>query len=559
MSKRYFNPKKRTAFFDQVLMETPSTNTFDLSHSNKLSFNMGELIPILAQEVVPGDKMNIKVEHLIKAAPMVFPVMHRVKVQTHYFFVPNRLLWDGFEDFQAYDTLNDIPEHPYISLMDINKPSSIRMVEINSLADYLGVPTGDYSTHAANANHPMNKLNALVFASYFKIFDDYYRDQNLVPEKWRPLEDGNASDNPMFAGDDGSENRVFLEGSILRRAWEKDYFTSALPFAQKGQEVVLPLGTTADIFYEPDPDGEGTMIRELDGSPHVGNHGLVEDDGVAKVDDRPSPGQQQAADFDNSNVLKVNLESATAASINDFRIAYRLQEFFERNARLGTRYIEQMLGKFGVRISDARAHRAEYIGGTTAPLVFGEVLQTSETETTPLGQQGGYGNSINSDHAANYFCEEHGWIIGIASILPETNYMQGLHRKFIKEDILDYYDPMFANLGEQAVYNFEIYANESVGDVRDTFGYQSRYAEMKYNLSEVHGAFRTELRPWHMARYFGALPRLNDLFVTAYPTHDIFADTDPETQKMYAYFHHTIIARRKIPFFSTPNLQGFGT
>ena len=535
-----FSPKKRAAFFDKILLKTPSTNTFDLSFDNKLSFNMGKLIPILTQEVVPGDKFKIDVDHLIKLAPLVTPVFHKVKVQTHFFFVPNRLLWDNFESYQAYDTLNTIPPHPVINLRDGNNWVN----EVTSLADYIGIPTGDFSV---SQPQELREINALPFAAYFKIYDDYFRDQNLVSEKWDPLTDGDNTGGKMFTDLVSLQSLVFKADTTLNRAWEKDYFTSCLPFAQKGQEVVLPLGTTAPIVFT------NTGFTDL----QVAGGGVVDSGQLNAGATGPIVNIQddtaQNLVVDNSDQLSVDLSNATSASINSLRVSIRLQEFFERNARLGTRYIEQMLGKFGVRISDERAHRSEYFGSITSPVLFSEVLQTSETASTPLGQQGGHGQSIKGDFAGSKYCEEHGWIIGIMSVLPDTEYSQGLHRKFVKRDILDYYDPMFAQLGEQEVKNFEIYADSSNG--QDTFGYQSRYAELKYNASETHGSFRTTEADWTMSRQFSAPPVLNGDFVTADPTHRIYADTDPTTQKVYAWVHLGIQAERKIPYFSTPTIN----
>lgn len=555
MSK-YFNPKKRVNIFDKILMETPSTNLFDLSRPNKLSFNMGKLVPCFLQEVLPGDKFTISEEHMIKVAPLVFPTMHNVKVQCHYFNVPNRLLWENFEKYQAYDTLNTIPEHPYVSLYANTAADNV--VEIGSMADYMGIPTGDYNAVLPSAvdKHPLNFLNALALAAPFKVFDDYFRDQNLVPEKFQMLTDGDNSLNPMFAESAPVATKLFKKGTLLSRAWEKDYFTSALPFAQKGQEVVLPLGDTANLIYDGTISDDGSIVRDAaTGLPVTGAHSLTEDSGFLQTDDLPSPGSSLPSDLDITNSHLVDLSTATAASINDLRVAVRLQEFFERNARLGTRYIEQMLGKFNVRISDERAHRSEFIGVTTAPLVFSEVLQTSETAATPLAQQAGHGLSINSESAVNHYCEEHGWIVGFISVMPDTSYSQGLNRHWLKEDILDYYDPMFANLGEQAINNWEIFLNANNNTVRGTFGYQGRYSDLKYNLGEVHGEFRDQLKPFHMAREFATMPALNEDFINCDATHNIFADTDPNTDKIYAYMHHKVSARRKIPFYSTPSFS----
>lgn len=550
-------------------MEVPSTNVFDLSHSNKLSFNMGDLVPVLNQEVYPGDKIQISLMHLLKMSPLVTPVMHRCKVDFHAFFVPNRLLWENFEKFQAYDTLNDIPVHPYIDAGNIDCNPDLTIQE-GSLMDYLGVPTTNTNLSTFHSDHPLRNLNALIPAAYLKIYDDYYRDQNLMSEEFpQPMSDGNQSSSSWTSIIGES---MFSKGSLLKRAWEKDYFTSCLPFAQKGQEVVLPLGDSAPIdFIDPDTLGVGagaaaTKLRNQNGDV-VGDwaNENIKQANYTGADQRTgnivSADAATSPDFgyvDNSKTLRANLEEATAASVNSLRLAVRLQEFFERNARLGTRYIEQMFGKFGVRISDARAHRSEFIGSTSSYINFSEVLQTSQTDTTPLAQQAGHGMSMDQGFLCNHYVEEHGFIMVIMSVLPETSYQDGLPKKFYKKDILDYYDPMFANLGEQEVKSWELYAADN-SLYNNTFGYQSRYADLKYNNSTVHGDFRNTLADWHMGRKFSGPQGLDSAFVQSDPTHRIFADTDPANEKLYAWIHFNMPAKRKIPFYSTPQLSGMGT
>lgn len=551
---RYFNPKRRDNFFDKVLMEVPSTNTFDQSHSHHTTMNMGQLTPVYLKEVYPGDKVRLTQEHLIKLAPMATPVQHICKIDLHAFYVPSRLLWDGFEEFQAYNTLNDIPEHPYFDSGDSNvnlDPNS--GIKETSLADYLGVPTTGQAVSSWPIDHPMRNLNALPFAAYFKIYDDYYRDQNLHTEKFKPLVEGNNGTN--YSDHTGE---IFDAGSLLWRAWEKDYYTSCLPFAQKGQEVVLPLGDRADIKFDGDNthrtrlrDMTDQLINSADASAPVMWSNTADSTFINDSGTDPS------VNFDVSENHYVDLQNATSASINDLRMAVRLQEFFERNARLGTRYIEQMLGKFGVRISDARAHRSQLLGATSSLISFSEVLQTSQTDTTPLGQQAGHGMSINQEYLCNHYVEEHGFIMVIASVLPKTGYQQGLNKMWFKKDILDYYDPMFANLGEQEVKNWEVYA-ENISTYNDTFGYQSRYAELKYSQNRVSGLMRSTHSDWHMNRIFDSPPALNGDFVNSNPTHRIYADTDPNAQKLFCWFHFNDDSQRKIPFFSTPMLSGIG-
>lgn len=551
-NNQYFNPRRKDAFFDKVLLEVPSTNLFNLSFDNKLSFNMGDLIPVVTQEVYPGDKIKISEEHIMKMAPLVTPVMHRCNVDLHAFYVPYRLLWEEFEDFQAYDSLNDIPEHPYIDAGEELTPSSGNTVHIGSLADYVGIPPTESATDLGvyPVSHPYRNLNPLFFSAYYKIWNDFFRDQNLQDEIDILLQDG--KNNSLFK----AQGLDVFHSGILKRAWERDYFTSCLPFAQKGQEVVLPLGTTAPVIY--DAVGE-SVLRDQAGNilnivDTTGEMYWDETTGRIHVDD-VAGGSDPEAHIDNSQNLLVDLTNATSASVNDLRLSIRMQEFFERNARLGTRYIEQMLGKFGVRISDSRAHRAEFLGSTRSAISFSEVLQTSQTDTTPLGQQAGHGMNINQDFLCNHFIQEHGVIMVLASVLPETAYQQGLNKKFYKKDVLDYMDPMFQNLGEQEVKSWEIYAEDPT-NYDNIFGYQSRYAELKYNSNEVHGEFRGSQSDWHMGRIFASVPQLNEAFISSDPTHRIFADTDPDSRKLYAWFHFNIQAQRKLAFYSTPQLSG---
>lgn len=549
----YFNPRRKDAFFDKVLMEVPSTNLFNLSHNNKLSFNMGDLVPVYVQEVYPGDKFKVSEEHLMKMAPLAVPTFHRCNVDLHAFFIPYRLLWDGFEDYQAYDTLNEIAPHPFIDTGSPLNSDNDNKIKIGSLADYMGIPTTESNLSTYSVEHPLRNLNPLFLSAYIKTWNDYFRDQNLQDEIPYELKEGLN----IYSKTDPDANlglNPFEKGSLLRRAWERDYFTSCLPFAQKGMEVVLPLGTTAPLIY--DAVGE-TVLRDQNGDilDIVDPTGqLYWDTTTNRIHVDDLGGADPEAHVDNSENLLVDLTNATSASVNDLRLSIRMQEFYERNARLGTRYIEQMLGKFGVRISDSRAHRAEFIGSTRSAISFSEVLQTSQTDTTPLAQQAGHGLNVNTGFLFNHFVEEHGCYIVLASVLPETSYSQGLHKMWYKKDILDYYDPMFQNLGEQAVKSWELYADDnSTYDV--DFGYQSRYAEMKYNLDRVSGQFRGTLSDWHMSRIFSSPPTLQENFVSSNPTHRIFADTDEENDKLYAWFRFDVQAQRKIAFYSDPKLS----
>jgi hypothetical protein len=498
--------------FNSIKLTKPQKNSFDLSHDVKLSTKMGQLTPILALECVPGDKFNLGCESLVRFAPLIAPVMHRMDVSMHYFFVPNRILWSNWEKFIT-DANSGIVS-PFVNYGDYPAFSAYK-----NFIDYMGVPP--VPTGGSD-----QQINALPFAAYQAIYNEYFRDQNLIAPVDYKLIDGN-----QYTGL-GSLDRLL---TLRKRAWEHDYFTSSLPFAQKGAAVDIPIGLV-----------EGDLPVYLNSSSGTSLNGTPSSVNVAAQGGRTDvPADSLYADTSNAEI--------EPTTINDLRRAFRLQEWLEKNARGGTRYIESILSHFGVRSSDARLQRPEYITGVKTPVVISEVLNTTgEDGGLPQGNMAGHALSISSGKSGSYYCEEHGYIIGIMSVMPKTAYQQGIPKTFLKNDTLDYYFPSFANIGEQPVTKNELFAYTS--NANDTFGYVPRYAEYKFMPSRVAGEFRTTLDYWHLGRIFATEPNLNKTFIECNPedTTRIFAVEDG-TDPLYCHVYNKIQAVRPMPKYGTPS------
>lgn len=503
--------------FNSIKLMKPKKNVFDLTHDVKMSCDMGNLVPIMTLECVPGDKFQISAESLVRFAPMTAPVMHRMDVSMHYFFVPNRILWPNWEKFIT-DANSGIVA-PFIKNYSGWDPQTKKFM------DYMGVPPNNVSNAVAV------DLNALPFAAYTAIWNEYYRDQNLIAPIDYKLTDGDQG---------GSQSTVNKYLTLRKRAWEHDYFTASLPFAQKGSAVDIPLGTISIPYNKIEGTG-GYDVPNTSG----GNY---------PVDPAPAPLQNGLY----APGVDADVEPTT---INDLRRAFRLQEWLEKNARGGTRYVESILTHFGVKSSDARLQRPEYITGTKTPVVISEVLNTtgsfeagdpSSPTSNPQGTMAGHGISVTSGKGGSYYCEEHGYIIGIMSVMPKTAYQQGIPRTYLKNDTLDYFWPSFANIGEQEVKNAELYAYTASN--QDTFGYVPRYSEYKYMPSRVAGEFRTNLDYWHLGRIFSTQPALNQTFVECAPanTKRIFAVTDENTDSLYCHVLNKVKAIRPMPKYGTP-------
>jgi len=524
--------------FNVSAFAKPQQSRFDLSFDNKLTFSMGELVPVFSKEVLPGDIWRITPESLLRFMPLVSPVMHRVKVSLHFFFVPNRLLWPNWDDFI---TNHDGITHPYIPATAVTGGWSY-----GTVGDYLGYPT--------DALTDMNiELNPLPIAAYLKIFDEYYRDQNLVSEYFVPLEDGENG---------GLYVDTFFHP--LRRAWQHDYFTACLPFAQKGSVVQVPLVEqnnipvefNADLNNDP-PLWKNPFTGDLQSGPAPVGIGSMAQNGEV-IDDTDGTGNRIA--YDPQGSLTVDVQSG-ATTIETLRNAFRVQEWLERMARGGTRYIETILSHFGVQSKDSRLQRPEYLGGMKQNMIISEVLSTAQTDEifsgtsggvqNPVGQMAGHGVSVGRGNSFSYRATEHGWIMGIINVQPTTAYSQGIHKSLLRRLPTEYAWPTFANLGEQEVKTVELYASASLSSV---FGYIPRYSEYKYSNSEVHAAMKDSLQFWHLGRVFDTTPTLNDEFIECRPRTDIFAVEDESEDHIISHVFFDVSVVRKLPRYAIPSI-----
>lgn len=532
--------------FTKVQLRKPERSMFDLSHEKKLTTRMGRLTPVFISETLPNDTFKVNTEVLLRFAPLLAPIYHRVNVFVHFFFVPTRLLYKNWEKFITNGRLGteDSPNPSYNFISDLLS-HNLGLCDKSSLWDYLG---GRVIQDAAIGDWANPTVSNFPAAAYYKVWYDYYRDRNYVDDnEILPMTDADGleyADQPKVWG-------------IKTRAWMHDYFTSALPWTQRGDEVLMPVELSG---YAPlSTTGLGGTSTGIKATENPG--GIAVEYG-AEID-ASAPSSRLYANL--NEVEDIGLQT----SINDFRQAVRLQEWLERNAVAGSRYNESIMAHFARRTSDGRLQRAEYLGGGRVAVQISEVMTTAwstdgSDADVPPATMTGRGATYANKNSFRYNCEEHGFVIGIMSVMPITGYMQGIPRMFFqRRTFLDYPWPSFAHLGEQEVYKYELYATGTnvpiysgvdLDQEPTRFGYQSRYADWKYIPNSTHGDFRGNLDFWTLDRKFASEPALGEEFVTFEDALQdrVFAVSGVDT--LWCYVHNQASVVRSLPYFGTPRL-----
>lgn len=541
------------SIFDTIKVHRPKRSTFDLTHDVKLTANFGKLIPFICEEVVPGDTWYNKSDVLVRFSPLIAPVMHRMYVTTHFFYVPFRLLWKDYEDFETGGKDGkQQPSFPFMAVKN-SKTDAMGMWKHGTLADYLNYPTSEENTF----NGAPFYVSQLPFRAYQMIYNEYYRDENLEEEIDIPLKSGILSD----------QDPLYIEMLTLRqRAWKKDYFTSALPWPQKGDASAVPLVGTGSIS---DPQ---FRLKSLQGSSKLVNStassvsdAMSDGSGYIKTKDSATSGNIIVDNTSNLTMDADVLLKNAGITINDLRRSIRVQRLAEAKARGGSRLKEYLLSVFGVDNEDLRINRPAFLGGSNTPVNVTDVVQTSETtQSSPQGQYAGLAYSVGGDNGWKRTFKERGYIIGIMSVMPECGYVEGCPRGYRKFDPLDFFVPQFADLGEQPIYNYELALKDSPSSTSPTpdgeFGYAPRYAEYKYIPNRVHGDFK-DMKSygfWTLNRYFKNWPTLSQQFITCDAKLDdlnrIFAVEDDSVPKMLVQIVNHTKARRPMPYLPDPTI-----
>jgi hypothetical protein len=497
--------------FSRVPQADIQRSTFRRSHGLKTTFDAGYLVPIYVDEVLPGDSFSMNVHGFGRLATPIFPVMDNLYIETFFFFVPNRLIWNNWEKFMGQQ------DNPDDSIDYLIPQVTGATVAAESLQDYFGLPTGV-------AGLAYNNLHG---RAYNLIWNEWFRDQNL-------------QDSVVVDKDDGPDTQT--DYVLLKRGKRHDYFTSCLPWPQKGEAVTIPIGEKASLVSADYDVYSGKYIAGTIGTAGGAPSGSL---GAYTW---PTTGD---------SAMYADLTSATASTINDLREAFQIQRLYEKFARSGSRYTEIIQSHFGVTSPDSRLQRPEYLGGGKSNISMQPIPQTSSTDaTTPQGNLSAIGTSSVDGHGFSKSFTEHGVLIGLACVFADLTYQQGINRMWSRRDRFDYYWPTLSHLGEQAVYNREIYAQGTAADDA-VFGYQERYAEYRYKPSQVTSQMRSNyaqsLDAWHLSLDFASLPALNSSFIEENPPIDRVVAV-PTAPDFIFDWYFDLKSTRPMPTYSVPGL-----
>ncbi|WNK13483.1 MAG: major capsid protein [Microvirus sp.] len=514
--------------FNDVASPGVKKSWFDMSNTHVTSFNFGEIIPVYVEPTLPGSVWKLSSEWLVKTAATLAPIMHRNQVYIHNFFVPYRILWENWVNFITETKVGGVlPAVPYITFDDGDGEG---LNQVTRLANYMGIP---FVSTLQPGQADGSKAQAFWFAAYQKIWNEYYRDQNLQGEMDTELLDGDNS-------------TLWVDLMILKqRNWMHDYFTSALPDTQKGDSVNIPM-TFEDVKVKRDRD------PAVSGATTNWNVTTPAGDGVI-IENESTP---LSADlYADTSVLTGN------ASIIDLRTAEQLQKFRETMMTHGSRYNEFLKAIYGYAIKDDTVQRPVYLGGMRGDLIVSETLNTAGNAdlNLPQGNKSGNLNSYSNGGNSSYMCPEHGVIMSLMSVMPDSMYFQGIRKEFLKlDDPFSFGNPLMANIGEQPIARHELFAFQ--GGANTTFGYQMRYAEYKQTMNRLSADMTGNLLFWNMARRFTAAPPLTDSFIRCDSANDdlnrIFNVEDDSAQKLWVMVRTNANVLNPLPYFGTPMLGG---